>query len=101
MPQHRGLETAETEIQIALQFGCVAIGVGETGRWQRDGAVVAGFRQPIDDRTAGISETEELGNLVVRLPRCIVPRPAEQLVMPGTLHEIEAGVSARYDQDHG
>ena len=36
--------------------------------------------QPVDDRPAGIAEAEQLGDLVVRLARRIVARPADELV---------------------
>ena len=94
VPQHRGFQPAEAEIQIAFQLRSVAIGVGQASRWQRNRPVVSSFRQPVDDGAARISEAEQLGDLVVRLSRRIVARPAEQLVMPGALDEIQARVSA-------
>ena len=98
VPQHRGLQPAEAEIQIALQLGRIAIGVRQPRRRQRNRAIVAGLRQPIDDRTAGIPEPQQLGDLVVRFSRRIVARPAEQLVMPGPIDEIQARMPARHDQ---
>src|SRR2546427_10203591 len=97
--QHGGLETAEAEVEIAFQPGRIPVRVREPGGRQRDGAIVAGLRKPIDDRPARISEAEQLRHLVVRLARSIVARAAQKLVAPGPLDEIQAGVAARYDED--
>ena len=93
VPQHRGLQAAETEIDAALdrrrqqtgravgagalRSACVMRGTGNVR------AVVSLPRDPIDDRPAGIAEPEQLGHLVVRLARRVVPRAADQLVAPG------------------
>ena len=55
----------------------------------------------IDDRAARISKPEQLRHLVVRLPRRIVARPADQLVVPRLGDEVEARVAARHDEHGG
>ena len=62
----------------------VPIGVRHPRHRKIDGAIVALLREPIDHRSAGIAEPEQLGHLVVRLPRRIVSRAAEQRRRPGS-----------------
>ena len=98
LTEHRGLQAAEAEIEIALQLRRVAVGVREAGGGQRDRAIVAAFGEPIDHRPARIAEAEQPRHLVVRLPRRIVTGPAQDLVRTRPLDEIEAGVAAGDDQ---
>src|SRR5206468_7352078 len=96
---HRSLQTAEAEIEIAFQFGRIAIAMRQPRRRQRYGAVVAALRQLVDDRSTRIAEAEQLRDLVVRLPRRVVARPAEKLVTAGAIDAIQAGVAAGDDQN--
>ena len=74
--------------------------MGEPRRRQRDCPIVAALRQPIDHRPARISEAEELRDFVVRLPRRIVTRAAEQLVGADAFDEIEARVAAGHHENN-
>ena len=98
--QHRGLQAAEAEIEIALaargalRSACVRRVVGSaTAR------SLPLSRQPIDDRPARIAEAEQLRDLVVRLARRIVARAARAAgTCPGVVDEIQAGVAAGDDE---
>ena len=63
-------------------------------------AIVPRPGEAIDDRATWIPEAEQLRHLVVRLPRRIVARAAEELIAAGSIDEIQAGVAARHDQHH-
>ena len=69
VPQHRGLQAAETEVEIAFQFGRVPVGMRQARRRERDGAVVAVLRQPIDRRPARDTRGR------AAWPPCRTPRP--------------------------
>ena len=109
-PQHRGLQAAEAEsmrratsggsspspvARGALRSACVSRAVGKSKARSLPSRASA-----IDRRPARIAQPEQLRHLVVRLPRRIVARPAEQLVDAGLGDEVEAGVAARDDQHH-
>ena len=97
--QHRRLQAAEAEVEIAL---------AARARCGRHASAASSAARPRDrcrsrasrsiDRPARIAEAEQLRHLVVRLARRIVARAAEQLVAPGPLDEIQAGVAAGHDQ---
>src|SRR5207244_11314004 len=93
-----GFQSAEAEIEVAVEIRRVAIGMRQPSRRQRDGAIVAALRESIDDRSAWIPEAEELRDLVVRLSRRIIASPAEKLVMSRLLDEIKARMSAGHNQ---
>src|SRR5688572_21959511 len=101
MPEHGGLQSAEAEIQIPLGVGPVAIGMGEPSRREGDCAIVSASGQTIHDRPTRISESQQLGHLVERLPCCVVARAAQERVMTGSVDQIEAGMSTRNNQHHG
>ena len=61
-------------------------------------AIVALRRQPIDDRPAGVSQMQELADLVIRLPRRVISSTSEPFVRTGRCEAIEARMSARDDE---
>ena len=89
--QHRGLEPAEAEIEIAFEMRRIAVGVREAGTGQAHRAIVTAASQPIDHRSAGITEPEQLGDFVVRLTRRIVAGATQQLVVARLFDQIETG----------
>ena len=82
-------------------FSCgrVPVGMRQARRRQRDRAIVAGSGETVDDRTARVAEAEQLRDLVVRLARRIVARPAEELVSTRAADQVQARVPARDDED--
>ena len=99
--QHRGLQAAEAEVEPAWLVGrrrsaCVMRICGKS-----NARSFAGARRAIDRRPAGIPEAEQLGHLVVRLARRIVPRAAQRAVAPWLGHDVEARVPARDDEHDG
>ena len=98
--QHSRLQTAEAEIQIAFHRRGVAIGVGHARKRQRHGLVVAVSRTLVDNRPARISQPKQPRDLIVRLPRRIVARPADARVRARLVHQIEAGVTTRHHERH-
>ena len=79
--QHRGLQAAEAEIEIALELAarCGRRASGASSAARSRGRCRSRASRSID-RAARIAETEQLRHLVVRLAGRIVSRPAEQLV---------------------
>ena len=55
-------------------------------------------REPIDHRSARISEAKQFRHLVVRLSSRVVSRPSDQPVDARFGHEIQAGVAAGDNQ---
>ena len=89
--ENSGFQTTEAEVHIARGFfgqqsgrrgdlGMHAVGVRHPRNAERERAIVALLRDPIDHRTAGIPETQQLRDLVERLARRIVSRAADRLV---------------------
>ncbi|MCK7541387.1 MAG: hypothetical protein MZV63_66115 [Marinilabiliales bacterium] len=91
--QRGRFEPAEAEIEAPVL---------RPGHGEGEGLGVAALAQLFDHRPAGIAEAEELGDLVERLPRGVVARPAEELVRKRLVHLIEGRVSARDEKpQHG
>jgi hypothetical protein len=101
VPTDRRLQPAEAEVEIPFQRGRVPVGVRQPRRRQRDRTIVPPAGQPVNDRPTRISESQQLGDLVVRFSRGIVACPAQKLVIAGTLDEIQARVPARHDEHDG
>ena len=96
MAEHSRLQTAEAHVEpVPLHVR------------QRQGYAirVAEGRQPVQHRTAGISESEELRDLVVRLPCRVVAGPAQQPVRIGVgsvpVRDEQVAVAAAHDQRQG
>jgi hypothetical protein len=111
-PHHRRLQPAEAEVDASFEIGRqqsrrrrgpgpVPVGVRHPRNAKGIRAIVALPRQTVDDRAARIPEAEELGDLVIRLPRRIVARPAHQLVPAALPDEIQARMTARHHQHGG
>src|SRR5262245_28922084 len=98
MTQHGRLEAAETEVQIAFQLRGVSIRMCQPGGWKGDRAIVSRLCETIENRTAWISEPQQLGHFVVRLAGGIVTRSAEEFVSARLLDQIQAGVATGYDE---
>ena len=62
-PEHGGLEAAEAEVEIAFEVRRIAIGVRQPRARQPHGPIVAGLRQPIDDRSARIPRPRSFATL--------------------------------------
>ena len=77
----------------------MAIAMRELRPRKRDGVVAAQLRAPIDRRPARIPESQQPRDLVVRLTRRVVARPADELIPAGRLDEVQAGVAARHDEN--
>ena len=89
----RGLEPAEAEIEAVVL---------RPGHGEGEGAGIAVLPELLDDRSAGIAETQELGDLVQRLPGRVVAGPAEELVGERFVHQVEGRVAARDEEtQHG
>ena len=99
--EHRRLHAAEAEVEPAVPLRRVAVAVREACRRQVDRRVVAGGGQPVDHRAAGITQPDQLGDLVVGLAGGVVAGAAEQPVLARLGHQVETGVPARHHQDHG
>ena len=87
--QHRGFEAGKGEIQrVALH-----VGAGEA-----DAFWVAVGREFVEDRTAGIGEAEELGDLVIGLAGRVVAGTADELVFEVGAHVVEVRVPSADDE---
>src|SRR5437868_1216550 len=86
----RGLQTAETEIEIAAHS------------WNREdhscGVRVACLSELIQYGTSRITQAQELGYLVVGFAGRIVASSAKNGVLLGRWNEKESRMAARYDQ---
>ena len=89
--QHGGLEAGERKVQ--------RVGA-EGGAGEGDGVRVAVSlpRQPVNGDAAGVAEAEQAGALVERLPRRVVARPAQNLIVAVPAHQKYLAVAAGRDQ---
>src|SRR5207237_4824880 len=74
--QHRRLQSAEAEVEVAFELRGISIWMGQPGCRQRRRAIAALPGKPVDNRAARVPETEKLRDLVKRLTRRNVARPA-------------------------
>ncbi len=100
VPENGCLQPAEAEVEIPFHVRRVPVGVGHARRRERDGFVVAVPRALVDNRPARVSESQQLGDLVVRLPCRIIPRSPDAFVAAGFPHHVQARVASRNDERH-
>ena len=110
-PQHGGLQAAEAEVHAprdvrrqqsgARSPRCVAIGVRQPGHRKAKARSLPSRASRSMTGPPGYPRPEQLRHLVVRLPRRIVARPADQLIRARLGDEIQARVPARDDEDRG
>src|SRR5207245_4228247 len=81
-------------------FRSVAIGVRHSRGRKIDRPIVALTRQRVEDRSARISEPQQLRHLVVCLARGIVSSTADAFVRAGRVHQIDRK-STRLNSSHG
>jgi hypothetical protein len=65
MPKHRRLQATEAEIARPRHVGGIAIGMRNPRFRKRNRAIVAAPGPLVDDRTAGIAQPKQLGDLVI------------------------------------
>ena len=87
--QCRGFESAETEVEAA---------VADFRNGKRKAARIPVLRQPVNQRPAGITQTQEFGQLIQGFSRSIVPRSPNGLILARFRRKDERRVSAGNNQ---
>ena len=85
--QDRSLDAAETVVQP----GNIGLGKTET-------VLIPLFRQPVDDRAAGIAQAHQFGTFVKRFPHRVIDGVTQDLEMQRVVHPYDLRVTARHKQ---
>ena len=87
----RGLEPREREVERTIP---------KRPREHNRGRVAI-FRLGVDGRSSGVSEADESGEFVERLPRGVVDRRAKRLVVAPVAHVDDLAMAAGCKENHG